>query len=61
MQGFRCMNSRCGMESPLRSIEWFDDQHVVECMHCRQFHALRQIETDEGEPIQFEVVGLVNV
>lgn len=61
MQGFRCMNSRCGLESPLRSIEWFDDQHVVECVHCRQFHALRQINTEEDEPIQFEVVGLVNV
>lgn len=59
MQTFRCLNDECGKDSPVQSIEWFDDQHVVECRHCRQYHALRLLSTEEGAPIQFVIVGLV--
>ena len=54
------MNPQCGLDSPVRSIECFDDWHVVECQHCREFHVLRHVSTEEGEPIQFEVIGLIN-
>ena len=60
MQTFRCLNSACGRDSPVRSIDWYDGQHIVECQHCRQFHALRLLDSEEGPPIQFEVTGLVN-
>ena len=60
MQTFRCLNSLCGKNSAVRSIEWYDGQHLVECEHCRCYHALRQVDSEEGAPIQFEVEGLVS-
>ena len=60
MQTFRCLNSSCGEESAVRSIEWYDDQHVVQCQHCSQYHALRQLSNPAGAPIQFEIVGLIS-
>ena len=46
--------------SSVRSIEWYDGQHPIECEHCRCYHALRQVDTEDGAPIQFEVDGLVS-
>ena len=59
METFRCLNIDCGKESPVRDINWYDDQHIVECQHCRQYHALRLLSTEEGA-LLFEVVGLIN-
>ena len=57
---FQCLNDRCGKQSSVRSIDWYDGQHITECEHCRAWHALRQLQTAAGEPLQFEVVGLVS-
>jgi hypothetical protein len=57
---FQCLNDRCGKLSAVRSIDWYDGQHITECEHCREWHALQQLPTDVGEPIQFEVTGLIN-
>jgi hypothetical protein len=53
------LNIDCGKESPVRDINWYDDQHIVECQHCRQYHALRLLSTEEGA-LLFEVVGLID-
>ncbi len=60
MQTFRCLNPSCGKDSLVRNIEWYDEQHIVECQHCRQYHALRQLSVENGAPLQFEIVGLVS-
>jgi len=46
MQTFRCMNSQCAKPSAVRRIKWHDQQHIVECGHCRCYHALRLLETE---------------
>ena len=61
MQKFRCLNEDCGKQSSVRTIDWYAGQHVTECEHCREWHVLEQIPTDEGAPLQFEVTGLLDV
>ena len=60
MAQFRCLNDRCGKLSAVRGIDWYDGQHIVECEHCREPHALEQLPTPEGSPLQFTVAGLIN-
>ena len=59
MQTYECMNPDCAKFSQVREINWHDGKHVIECEHCRQWHVLRQLDTPEGAPIQFELVGLL--
>ena len=60
MQPFKCRNGSCGQMTAVRDINWFSGKHVVECQYCRQWHELRQVNMEEGELIQFEVVGLLD-
>ena len=60
MQHFRCKNDGCGKQSDVRDINWFNGKHVVECIHCRQWHELQQLDTAEGGLLQFEVLGLLD-
>lgn len=61
MLHFQCQNSDCAKQSHVRDISWYNGQHVVECVHCRQWHELRQLDSADGAPIQFEVVGLLDL
>jgi transcription elongation factor Elf1 len=56
MRTFECLNEECGEESPVGAIDWIDDQHVIQCWHCGQVHALRQLPSEKAAPIRFEVV-----
>ena len=60
MQTFQCLNEKCGKQSAVRTIDWYDDQHIVECEHCHEWHALQLLPPAEGGLLQFEVTGLVN-
>jgi hypothetical protein len=60
MHTFRCQNPECKEESPVGAIEWIDEKHVVECWHCQQIHALRQLPSEKGATIRFEIAGLVD-
>jgi hypothetical protein len=45
---FQCLNDRCGKLSAVRSIDWYDGQHITECEHCREWHALQQLQNGRG-------------
>ena len=47
-------------ESPVGSINWVDDQHVLACWVCQQTHALRQLPSEKGASIRFEIAGLID-
>ena len=58
---FKCRNPDCEKYSAVRNINWFDGGHIVECEHCNSVHELRQIPTPQDAPIQFEIVGLLEL
>ena len=60
METFQCLNEQCGKQSSVRTIHWYDDQHIVECEHCREWHALQLLPSGEGGLLQFAIAGLVN-
>lgn len=58
-QQFKCQNEECGQVSTVRMIEHYKGVYFVVCEHCSSRNKLVILPNKQGEPLKFEVFGLV--
>jgi transcription elongation factor Elf1 len=60
MKRFTCLNNYCRHRTrPKDGIEHEKGRYFVTCYWCHKRHEIRQLPTSAGEPVRFEVVGMM--